>query len=83
MTQPFDSHNGHHRTVRLDDTTCKVCSQMAFDALVLHNAQPPIVVTYCRFCGVTTNRPAQAADLTHAKELEAYRHGYHTLAESA
>ena len=83
MTNSFDSHNGTHRTVRIEDTICTHCAKLAFRSLVLHVGQAPIIVMHCRVCGMTAHHPAKPADVIHAQELEAYRHEHHTLAHSA
>jgi hypothetical protein len=83
MTNSFDSHNGTHRTVRIEDTICKHCAKLAFRSLVLHAKQAPLIVSHCRVCGMTSHHPATAADVIHAQELETYRHEHPVLAESA
>jgi hypothetical protein len=82
MTRSFNSHNGTHRTIRLEDTICIHCAKLAFRSLVLHAGQEPIIVSHCRVCGMTTHHPAKAADIIHAQELELYRMSNHPLAEA-
>ncbi len=97
MTRSFNSHNGTHRTIRLEDTICIHCAKLAFRSLVLHagqepifsphgdaviTGQEPIIVSHCRVCGMTTHHPAKAADIIHAQELELYRMSNHPLAEA-
>jgi hypothetical protein len=61
------------RTIRMEDGTCKMCGGNQVEALVLHQANGPTVVSYCQYCKNQSFRQATAADITHAQQLEIYR----------